>query len=71
MEQYGINAGLMIKNVPTAAIILGGAYMLNKLGPKVGLNKHLGSILVYLISLLTVQIVINNFAVYFGVYGRK
>ena len=44
--------------------------MLNKLGPKIGLNKHLGSILVYLISLLTVQIVINNFAVYFGVYGR-
>ena len=51
MEQYGINAGLMIKNVPTAVIILGGAYMLNKLGPKVGLNKHLGSILVYLRNL--------------------
>ncbi len=71
MEQFGVNAGLMIKNVPMAAIILGGAYMLNKLGPKIGLNKHVGSILVYLISLLTVQIVINNFAVYFGVYGRK
>jgi len=69
MEQFGINAGLMIKNVPMAAIILGGAYLLNKFGP--GLNRHLGSILVYLISLLTVQIVINNFAVYFGVYGRK
>ena len=70
MEQFGINAGLMIKNVPMAAIILGGAYMLNKLGPKIGLNKHFGSILVYGISLLTVQVVINNFAVYFGVYGR-
>jgi hypothetical protein len=70
MEQFGINAGLMIKNVPTAVIILGGAYLLNKLGPKIGLNKHLGSILVYLISGLTVQVVINNFAVYFGVYGR-
>jgi hypothetical protein len=71
MEQFGINAGLMIKNVPMAAIILGGGYILNKLGPKLGLNKHLGSIVVYLISLLTVQIVINNFAVYFGVYGRR
>ena len=71
MEQFGINAGLMIKNVPTAVIILGGAYLLNKLGPKIGLNKHLGSILVYLISGLTVQVVINNFAVYFGVYGRR
>lgn len=70
MEQFGINAGLIIKNVPLAAIILGGAYLLNKLGPKIGLNKHLGSILVYGISLLTVQVVINNFAVYFGVYGR-
>ena len=45
--------------------------MLNKVGPKIGLNKHLGSILVYLISGLTVQVVINNFAVYFGVYGRR
>jgi len=45
--------------------------MLNKFGPRLGLNKHVGSILVYLISLLTVQVVINNFAVYFGVYGRK
>jgi hypothetical protein len=71
MEQFGINAGLIIKNIPMAAIILGGAYMLNKLGPKIGLNKHLGSILVYLISGLTVQVVINNFAVYFGVYGRR
>ena len=71
MEQFGINAGLIIKNIPIAAIILGGAYMLNKLGPKIGLNKHLGSILVYLISGLTVQVVINNFAVYFGVYGRR
>jgi hypothetical protein len=71
MEQFGINAGLMIKNVPTAVTILGGAYLLNKLGPKIGLNKHLGSILVYLISGLTVQVVINNFAVYFGVYGRR
>ncbi|MGH8653645.1 MAG: hypothetical protein ACREYE_16405 [Gammaproteobacteria bacterium] len=70
MEQFGINAALIIKNVPLAAIILGGAYLLNKLGPKIGLNKHLGSILVYLISGLTVQVVINNFAVYFGVYGR-
>ncbi len=70
MEQFGINGGLIIKNVPMAAIILGGAYMLNKLGPKIGLNEHLGSILVYGISLLTVQVVINNFAVYFGVYGR-
>lgn len=43
--------------------------MLNKLGSKGGLNKHLGSILVYGISLLTVPVVINNFAVYFG-YGR-
>jgi hypothetical protein len=25
-EQFGINAGLMVKNVPMAAIILGGAY---------------------------------------------
>jgi hypothetical protein len=71
MEQFGINAGLMIKNVPMAAIILGGAYLLNKLGPKIGLNKHLGSIVVYFISGLTVQVVINNFAVYFGVYGRR
>jgi hypothetical protein len=71
MEQFGINAGLIIKNVPMAAIILGGAYLLNKLGPKIGLNKHLGSISVYLISGLTVQVVINNFAVYFGVYGRR
>ena len=71
MEQFGINAGLMIKNVPMTVIILGGAYLLNKLGPKIGLNKHLGSILVYLISGLTVQVVINNFAVYFGVYGRR
>src|SRR5919197_748916 len=71
MEQFGINAGLIIKNVPMAAIILGGAYLLNKLGPKIGLNKHLGSIVVYFISGLTVQVVINNFAVYFGVYGRK
>jgi hypothetical protein len=71
MEQFGINAGLMIKNVPMAAIILGGAYLLNKVGPKIGLSKHLGSILVYLISGLTVQVVINNFAVYFGVYGRR
>jgi hypothetical protein len=71
MEQFGINAGLIIKNIPMAAIILGGAYMLNKVGPKIGLNKHLGSILVYLISGLTVQVVINNFAVYFGVYGRR
>ena len=71
MEQFGINAGLIIKNIPMAAIILGGAYLLNKLGPKIGLNKHLGSILVYLISGLTVQVVINNFAVYFGVYGRR
>jgi len=70
MEQFGINAGLIIKNVPMAVIILGGAYMLNKLGPRIGLNKHLGSILVYLISGLTVQVVINNFAVHFGVYGR-
>ena len=70
MEQFGINAGLIIKNVPLAALILGGGYILNKLGPKIGLNKHLGSILVYGISLLTVQVVINNFAVYFGVYGR-
>jgi len=70
MEQFGINAGLIIKNVPLAAIMLGGAHLLNKLGPKIGLNKHLGSILVYLISGLTVQVVINNFAVYFGVYGR-
>ncbi|MGH8656920.1 MAG: hypothetical protein ACREV4_00095 [Gammaproteobacteria bacterium] len=70
MEQFGINAGLGIKNVAVAAIILGGAYLLNKLGPKIGLNKHLGSILVYGISGLTVQVVINNFAVYFGVYGR-
>jgi hypothetical protein len=69
MEQFGINAGLIIKNVPMAALILGGAYMLNKLGSKGGLNKHLGSILVYGISLLTVPVVINNFAVYFG-YGR-
>ncbi len=44
--------------------------MLNKLGPKIGLNKHLGSILLYGISALTIQVVINNFAVYFGVYGR-
>ena len=65
MEQFGINAGLIIKNVPMAAIILGGAYMLNKLGPNLGLNKHLGSILVYGISLLTVPVMINNFAVYF------
>ena len=43
--------------------------MLNKLGPKIGLNKHLGSILVYGISLLTVPVMINNFAVHFG-YGR-
>jgi len=71
LEQFGINAGLIIKNIPMAAIILGGAYLLNKLGPKIGLNKHLGSILVYLISGLTVQVVINNFAVYFGVYGRR
>jgi hypothetical protein len=71
MEQFGINAGLMIKNVPTAVIILGGAYLLNKLGPKIGLNKHLGSIVVYFISGLTVQVVINNFAVYLGVYGRR
>jgi hypothetical protein len=71
MEQFGINAGLIIKNVPMAAIILGGAYLLNKLGPKIGLNKHLGSILVYLISGLTVQVAINNFAIYFGVYGRR
>jgi hypothetical protein len=71
MEQFGINAGLIVKNVSMAAIILGGAYLLNKLGPKIGLNEHLGSILVYLISGLTVQVVINNFAVYFGVYGRK
>ncbi len=69
MEQFGINAGLIIKNVPMAAIILGGAYMLNKLGPKIGLNEHLGSILVYGISLLTVPVMINNFAVHFG-YGR-
>jgi hypothetical protein len=69
MEQFGINAGLIIKNVPMAALILGGAYMLNKLGSKGGLSKHLGSILVYSISLLTVPVVINNFAVYFG-YGR-
>ena len=69
MEQFGINAGLIIKNVPTAAIILGGAYMLNRLGPNIGLNKHLGSILVYGISLLTIPVMINNFAVYFG-YGR-
>jgi hypothetical protein len=71
MEQFGINAGLIIKNIPMAAIILGGAYMLNKLGPKIGLNRHLGSIVVYFISGLTVQVVINNFAVYFGVYGRR
>jgi hypothetical protein len=71
MEQFGINAGLIIKNVPMAAIILGGAYLLNKLGPKIGLSKHLGSIVVYFISGLTVQVVINNFAVYFGVYGRR
>ncbi len=44
--------------------------MLNKLGPKIELNKHLGSILVYLTSGLTVQVVINKLAVYFGVYGR-
>ena len=69
MEQFGINAGLLIKNVPMAAIILGGAYVLNKLGPKIGLNKHLGSILVYGISLLTIPVMINNFAVHFG-YGR-
>jgi hypothetical protein len=69
MEQFGINAGLIIKNVPMAAIILGGAYMLNKLGPQIGLNKHLGSILVYGISLLTIPVMINNFAVHFG-YGR-
>jgi hypothetical protein len=69
MEQFGINAGLIIKNVPMAAIILGGAYMLNKLGPKLGLSKHLGSIVVYGISLLTVPVAINNVAVYFG-YGR-
>jgi hypothetical protein len=69
MEQFGINAGAIIKNVPMAAIILGGAYMLNKLGPKLGLSKHLGSILVYGISLLTVPVAINNVAVYFG-YGR-
>jgi hypothetical protein len=69
MEQFGINAGLLIKNVPMAAIILGGAYVLNKVGPKIGLNEHLGSILVYGISLLTVPVMINNFAVHFG-YGR-
>jgi hypothetical protein len=69
MEQFGINAGLIIKNVLMAAIILGGAYMLNKLGPQIGLNKHLGSILVYGISLLTIPVMINNFAVHFG-YGR-
>jgi hypothetical protein len=69
MEQFGINAGLVIKNVPMAAIILGGAYVLNKLGPKIGLNEHLGSILVYGISLLAVPVMINNFAVHFG-YGR-
>jgi hypothetical protein len=69
MEQFGINAGLIIKNAPMAAIILGGAYMVNKLGPKLGLSKHLGSILVYGISLLTVPVAINNVAVYFG-YGR-
>lgn len=68
MEQFGINAGLIIKNVPMAALILGGAYMLNKLSSKIGF-KHLGAILVYGISLLTVPVVINNFAVYFG-YGR-
>ena len=69
MEQFGINAGLIIKNVPMATIILGGAYMLNKLGPKLGLSKHLGSIVVYGISLLTVPVAVNNVAVYFG-YGR-
>jgi hypothetical protein len=69
MGQFGINAGLIIKNVPTAAIILGGGYMLNKLGPKLGLSKHLGSIVVYGISLLTVPVAVNNVAVYFG-YGR-
>jgi hypothetical protein len=69
MEQFGINAGLIIKNVPMAAIILGGAYMLNKFGARLGLNKHLGSIVVYAITLLTVPVAINNVAVYFG-YGR-
>ncbi len=43
--------------------------MLNKLSPKLGLSKHLGSIVVYGISLLTVPVAINNVAVYFG-YGR-
>ena len=50
-------------------LFLRGAYLLNKLGPKIGLNEHLGSFLVYGISLLTVPVMINNFAVHFG-YGR-
>jgi hypothetical protein len=41
MERFGITGGLIIKNVPMAAIILGGAYMLNKLGPKLG-NVYAG-----------------------------
>ena len=72
MEQFGINAGLHNKKCSYGCnYFRGGVPYLNKLGPKIGLNKHLGSIVVYLISLLTVQVVINNFWSYFGVYGRK
>ena len=76
MERFGINTGLMIHMVPWTLAIIGAGYWLNKAAYKgikrvnpncsnERLAKNIGSAMIYGISVLTVPVVINNFAQYF------
>lgn len=58
MEHFGINTGLVVKNLPYIAFALGFAYVTNKRTKEV---KNLGSLILYGITAYILYVVAHNY----------
>ena len=63
MDHLGIDAGLIVKNIPVLIIVFGVGYFLNRANrdKEKRLQRNLGAVFVYAISVPGVIIMINNF----------
>ena len=66
MDRFGIDTGLMIKDIPLTITVLGLGYFLNRMykDSDSRIFKNIGSVTVYAVTLPGIPIVINNFIQY-------
>ena len=64
MERFGVDAGLILKNIPILLVVIGVGYLLNRANRNSSsrLRRNLGSVFVYAICIPGIYYVVKNFA---------